>query len=386
LYAARESNPQPAEMSAGDARGRLGWLEAVRSSRLVVQRSGRFDLIRPATCPRPDPLRAVRVLQSWSETPRPPGSPGPQRRRTCRTPWPRPGSAADGRGWTPARAARSGKTRGQPESSHERHQPTRRRQQLPVPSGPGQDQRHLPGVGTQHALGSHPQRTADAKGSREPPDAADTPRRRSPVTRPPTLTHPGPVPLSLLHPPRERNSEQDVRSAGHQQPGGNPVELADVPANVNARKKVPNVDGARIPVNSRPITPCRSRSRSSIESGPATMPATTAATCTAAFGLGTVNTVRAVSCRPQRRASPSTGTNPTDDTKSDHRRPPTSPTSCERVASARCPSSLENSFLDRLYFQPGKGIRALQALTEATPSVDRGLKRRSLRGHGGNWV
>jgi hypothetical protein len=78
---------------------------------------------------------------------------------------------------------------------------------------------------------------------------------------------------------------------------------------------VPSVDGARIPVNSRLIPPCRSRSRSSIESAPATIPATTAATLIAAFGFGTVNAAPAVSCRPQRRANASTGTSPADDTK-----------------------------------------------------------------------
>jgi hypothetical protein len=84
---------------------------------------------------------------------------------------------------------------------------------------------------------------------------------------------------------------------------------------VNDRRNVPNVDGARIPPNNRPIPPCRSRPRSSIESDPATMPATTAATLTAAFGLGTVNAALVVSCRPQRRANANTGTKPADDTR-----------------------------------------------------------------------
>ena len=83
---------------------------------------------------------------------------------------------------------------------------------------------------------------------------------------------------------------------------------------VNDRRKVPNVDGARIPENSRPIPPWRSRSRSSIQSAPTTIPATTADTFTAGFGQGTVNAA-AASCNPQRWANASTGTSPADDTR-----------------------------------------------------------------------
>ena len=68
-------------------------------------------------------------------------------------------------------------------------------------------------------------------------------------------------------------------------------------------------------VNNRPIPPCRSRSRSSMLSAPATIPATTAATLTAAFGDGTVNDSAAGSESPQRRIEPSTGTRPADDTR-----------------------------------------------------------------------
>jgi hypothetical protein len=52
---------------------------------------------------------------------------------------------------------------------------------------------------------------------------------------------------------------------------------------VNVRRKVPKVEGARIPVNNRPIPPCRSRSMSSMESAPATIPATNAGIFRCAF-------------------------------------------------------------------------------------------------------
>jgi hypothetical protein len=85
--------------------------------------------------------------------------------------------------------------------------------------------------------------------------------------------------------------------------------------NVNERRNVPNVDGARIPVNNRPIPPWRSRSRSSMLSAPATIPATTAATFTPEFGDGTLSPSAARSCNPQRPARASTGTSPADDTR-----------------------------------------------------------------------
>jgi hypothetical protein len=50
---------------------------------------------------------------------------------------------------------------------------------------------------------------------------------------------------------------------------------------------------------SRPIPPSRSRSKSSIESASATIPATTAGVLIAAFGFGTVNKAPAV-CNPRR--------------------------------------------------------------------------------------
>jgi hypothetical protein len=100
----------------------------------------------------------------------------------------------------------------------------------------------------------------------------------------------------------------------HQQLGGYLVELTDMteserPQERAQRRWCPD------PPNSRLIPPCRSRSKSSIESAPATIPATTAAALTAAFGFGTVNTALPVSCSPHRPANASTGTNPADDTR-----------------------------------------------------------------------
>jgi hypothetical protein len=52
---------------------------------------------------------------------------------------------------------------------------------------------------------------------------------------------------------------------------------------VNERRNVPSVDGARTPVTSRFIPPCRNRSMSSIESAPATIPAISAGIFSWAF-------------------------------------------------------------------------------------------------------
>jgi hypothetical protein len=76
-----------------------------------------------------------------------------------------------------------------------------------------------------------------------------------------------------------------------------------------------------------------------MESPVAIIPATTAGVLIAAFGLGTLNTSPAALCRPQRRASASSGTSPADDTKFDRRTPPTHSKPCERVPPQRCPSS-----------------------------------------------
>ena len=48
--------------------------------------------------------------------------------------------------------------------------------------------------------------------------------------------------------------------------------------NLNERRNVPNVDGARTPVNNPGIKPCPSKAMSVIESAPATMPPTSADT------------------------------------------------------------------------------------------------------------
>jgi hypothetical protein len=62
-----------------------------------------------------------------------------------------------------------------------------------------------------------------------------------------------------------------------QQPGRDRIELPDM-AEVNARKNVPSVDGARTPQNNRDMPPWRSTSMFAIDSAPATMPATSVVT------------------------------------------------------------------------------------------------------------
>src|SRR5262249_55638708 len=87
--------------------------------------------------------------------------------------------------------------------------------------------------------------------------------------------------------------------------------------NRKARKNVPSVEGARTPAHNRRIAPCRSRSISSIESAPATMPATSADTFDPAAQPGppgTVNRSPARSTSPARWANASAGTSPADDT------------------------------------------------------------------------
>ena len=68
------------------------------------------------------------------------------------------------------------------------------------------------------------------------------------------------------------------------------------------------------PENSRAIPPERSRSKSSIESAPASIPATTAPVFTAAFGDATLNPATSPG-QPAASASLSTGSNPAADTR-----------------------------------------------------------------------
>src|SRR5665648_230423 len=87
---------------------------------------------------------------------------------------------------------------------------------------------------------------------------------------------------------------------------------------VNDRRNVPNVEGARPAVSTRPIPPWRSRSMASMVSAPATIPATNAATFTAGFGPadpGTRTWVAARSCSPARSARVMTGIRPAHDTR-----------------------------------------------------------------------
>lgn len=83
---------------------------------------------------------------------------------------------------------------------------------------------------------------------------------------------------------------------------------------VKDRRKVPYVDGARTPANRRLIPPWRNRFRSSIQSAPASIPATTPAVLIPAFGLGTVNDDSSRSYQPAASASRNAVTRPAADT------------------------------------------------------------------------
>lgn len=74
---------------------------------------------------------------------------------------------------------------------------------------------------------------------------------------------------------------------------------------------MPSVEGARTPVNSLSMAPGRSRSLSSIESAPATIPAISALTLVTKFGEPTVN--RSVSSRE--RPACSASASPAHDTR-----------------------------------------------------------------------
>jgi hypothetical protein len=87
---------------------------------------------------------------------------------------------------------------------------------------------------------------------------------------------------------------------------------------VNARRNEPSVEGAYARANSRPIPPCRNSAMSSIESAPATIPATNEATfnpACAPLSPGTLRCSSASSRSPARSAKARTGTRPADDTR-----------------------------------------------------------------------
>ncbi len=87
---------------------------------------------------------------------------------------------------------------------------------------------------------------------------------------------------------------------------------------MNARKNDPSVEGAYARVNTRLMPPCRSSPMSSMESAPATIPATSAVTfdpALAPLSLGTVRRSSASTRRPAASASATTGTRPADDTR-----------------------------------------------------------------------
>jgi hypothetical protein len=82
---------------------------------------------------------------------------------------------------------------------------------------------------------------------------------------------------------------------------------------VNARRNEPSVEGAYARSKTRPIPPCRSIAMSSIESAPATIPATSEDTfnpALAPLSVGTLNRSSASRARPTESANAMTGTNP----------------------------------------------------------------------------
>ncbi|SMX69648.1 hypothetical protein BANT10_00521 [Brevibacterium antiquum] len=86
----------------------------------------------------------------------------------------------------------------------------------------------------------------------------------------------------------------------------------------NLRRNEPSVEGAYRPVKTFPVPPWRSRAMSSIESAPATIPATREATFAPALAPLSVGTLRcwsASACRPASAASLTAGTRPAADTR-----------------------------------------------------------------------
>jgi hypothetical protein len=106
---------------------------------------------------------------------------------------------------------------------------------------------------------------------------------------------------------------------------------------VNVRRNVPSVEGAQIPVKSRPIPPWRSRSMASMLSAPATIPATRPVTFRCAFALPSPFRVR---CRrpvsSARHAAPAPGSGPARRARPGwgHRRPRRWPGNYEKLTSS----------------------------------------------------
>lgn len=87
---------------------------------------------------------------------------------------------------------------------------------------------------------------------------------------------------------------------------------------MNDRREDPNVDGAYVPTKSFFIPPWRSNAMSSIESAPASIPATNAVTFNPEFAPkypGNVSQASARSLRPDFTANAIAGTSPAADTR-----------------------------------------------------------------------
>ena len=105
---------------------------------------------------------------------------------------------------------------------------------------------------------------------------------------------------------RPASSRRDTASSWRTLPQSNP------------RRNDPSVEGARTPPNSSPIPPWRSTSRSSMESAPASMPATIPGIFRCAFAPTATVILRCSATRPARSQSWArriTGTSPAHDTR-----------------------------------------------------------------------
>ena len=117
----------------------------------------------------------------------------------------------------------------------------------------------------------------------------------------------------------------------------------------NPRRNDPSVEGARTPPNSSPIPPWRSTSRSSMQSAPASMPATIAGIFRCAFAPTATVILRCSATRPARSqcwARRITGTSPAQDTRFGS-------SNCAEVSLALC-----NNRISQMPFGPGAwGLR-----------------------------
>jgi hypothetical protein len=146
-----------------------------------------------------------------------------------------------------------------------------------------------------------------------------------------------------------------------QQPGGDRVELADM-AEGEQPQEAAQRRRARMPMNSRGMPPWRSRSTSSIESAPHTIPATIARIFAAAFTppfAAIFTCSRSSAGGPQRSANAMTGTRPAHDTRFGSSNRTLTARRAWIVASSGCPSVWMMWSLDKSHRPNSEGIREL---------------------------